>query len=367
MRTTNTSARKDRAGKHNDRQFDVSLAAHIDSERSKDNCYYTYDGSKDVPLHEVELKFYKDTFKDYLDAKNEACIERRQYNRVKQMEQYVKDKNTRPEDVILQIGTNYRHADGEALWQCAMDYKDKFNRIYGDHCKILDMSLHLDEDTPHVHVRRVWIYEDDNGYNRVGQNKALEQMGVNRPEPSLPEGRYNNAKMTFTKTDQALFHDVCLERGMDLEPQRTNTGAKHLETSEFKEEMERQKSVLREDIKKITEQYQTMTTEVDDLINNMMQFMEQNALSDSDTKKRLNRMRQMEREEQLKEVTKFLDELKETIVNEESLIAAITIANRSSHDAEKLKQAEAFIKKHGLEEEYKKFSVPRQQQREKRK
>lgn len=59
--------------------------------------------------------------------------------------------------------------------------------------------LHVDEATPHVHVRRVWFVEDEKtGHEIIGKNKALEELGIAPPRPDKSIGRYNNAKMTLS-------------------------------------------------------------------------------------------------------------------------------------------------------------------------
>ena len=122
------------------------------------------------------------------------------------IDQFYKSVYSRPEDKILQIGNINDNVDPDTLWKCAEAYRDKFNELYGDHCKILDMAMHLDEDTPHVHIRRVWIVQDKEGLERVNQTEALKEMDILRPDPSKPETRFNNAKITVTAgTSMAIF------------------------------------------------------------------------------------------------------------------------------------------------------------------
>ena len=59
---------------------------------------------------------------------------------------------------------------------------------------ILDYAMHFDEKTPHVHERAIMDVKDKDGHFIIAQEKS-PQRGWNRaPDPSKPEGRYNNRK-----------------------------------------------------------------------------------------------------------------------------------------------------------------------------
>ncbi len=234
MRVTNRNARADKSGRHNDRNFDLEKAPHINQDKSADNEYYTYNDERMMSFRDLELEFYHNHFEQALDRANENHAKAYHKERIKTVEQYYTNKRTMPEDKILQIGNINEHASKEELWRCALEYKDRFEDIFGDHCKILDMALHMDEATPHVHVRRVWIAEDEHGNEIVSQNKALEQMGILPPNINKEVGRYNNAKMTFTQTDLELFKTVCFDEGIDIDMERSGERRARLNTKEYK-------------------------------------------------------------------------------------------------------------------------------------
>lgn len=240
MKVTNRNARMDASGKHNDRRFDLKNAPHIDASKSKDNIYYTYNDDSNHTFAEVERAFYKEHFSEAIEAQNRRNKAGGHNNRNTNIEKYHKGRNTRPEDKLLQVGDMNEHISAEKLWECALEYKERFEKMYGEHCKILNMALHVDEATPHVHIRRVWIAENDLGQEYVSQTKALEQLGIPRPNGEKPEGRYNNAAITFSDMDRELFQEICLEKELDidLEPPEKR---KHLSTKEY---IERQKEEL---------------------------------------------------------------------------------------------------------------------------
>jgi len=242
MKLTSHNGRVDSAGLHNDRNYDVNQSPHIDQSRMDGNRYWTYNGSKNASLNEIEMEYYKEHFSTYLDARNDAYKKDGHKERTRTMAQFYKAAHTRPEDKIIQIGDKHTHVDAEKLWECALEYQRQFNEIFGSNCKILDMSLHVDEETPHVHVRRVWTYEDEDGRERVGQTKALQEMGILRSDTKKAEGRYNNAKITFTNQDRELFANICREKGIELE-EISGEKRKHLSVPEYKE--------LRDDIKEL--------------------------------------------------------------------------------------------------------------------
>lgn len=238
MKVTNRNARADSSGRHNDRNFDLEKAPHINRDKTPDNEYYTYNDEKMMSFRDLELEYYQNNFEQALENQNDKHRKSRHKERIKTLEQYYSNKQTMPEDKILQIGDINEHATKEELWACALEYKDRFEDIYGDNCKIIDMALHMDEATPHVHVRRVWFAEDERGNKFVSENKALEQLGILPPNPSKEVGRYNNAKMTLTQTDNELFKTICFEYGLDIETGKTIERQSHLDVNSYKAKQE---------------------------------------------------------------------------------------------------------------------------------
>lgn len=233
MKITNRNSRIDKAGKHNDRNFDLDKASHIDQNKVHLNRYYTYNGDTTKTFEEVEKEFYERHFGDKIELQNNKNTAERHPERNKTVEDYYHGKRTRPEDKILQIGNFFDHVDGYTLWECALQYAKEFDEKFGDHCKIVDMALHMDEATPHVHVRRVWIAEDELGNEYVSQTKALEQMGFG-VDTNKKISQYNNRKISFTATDREMFLNICREHNLDIDYSGPGSEAKHLETNEFK-------------------------------------------------------------------------------------------------------------------------------------
>ena len=322
MKVTNINARADSSGKHNDRNFDLDKAPHIDKSKVGENEYYTYNGETQLTFRELELEYYEHHFDQALEERNANYKKTRHPERVKTMEDIYTHKNTRPEDKILQIGDINEHATKEELWACALEYKDRFEEIFGDNCKILDMALHMDEATPHVHVRRVWFVEDEKGYEVINQTKALEELGIMPPRPDKPIGRYNNPKMSLTQTDIELFKSICFEHGLDIDMDTPAERKARLNTRDYK-----------------MQEHEKERVEIEKSINALANFIRENPYLIN------------EYEDQLKEAEgKSLAERNKVLVKimtdtYEKLHGQIDIANK--HDL--LKQ---YIEERGLLDDY---------------
>ena len=214
------------SGRHNDRSFLAGRsedwirehADHIDPSRTSDNQVYTWDGQTDI--ERSERAWYDRTYGPAQEKINARYIRERHPDRCKTTDDLYDGKLTRPEEMILQVGNRDVRADDQAFVDALNDYinrLDEWNQTHGDHMTILSMALHVDETTPHVHIRRVWDYQDRDGLTRLGQNKALEQAGVELPDPSKPVGRYNNRKMTFDREARAMWQEACRDHGLEIE------------------------------------------------------------------------------------------------------------------------------------------------------
>lgn len=260
MKLTAHNARVDSSGLHNDRQFDLDYAPHIDRSKVMLDQFWTYNGESDKPLNEIELDFYKKHFLKSIKEQNRRNVANGHRERNRTLKQFYKADHTRPEDKILQLGNKNEHPDPALLWECALEYQRRFDEIFGENCKILDMSLHLDEATPHVHIRRVWMYEDENGIEKVGQTKALEKLGILEKDTSREKGRYNNPKMTFTAQERQLFRDICKEKGLELEDDAPSR-RKHLSVQEYKDlmddmqELEHKRDFIRNEVREADGKY----------------------------------------------------------------------------------------------------------------
>ena len=123
-------------------------------------------------------------------------------------------KNTCPEETIFQIGsTEDVYPPVEVLMAIFEDYQKELIDIYGHNLHFLDVALHMDEAVPHLHIRKVWTYDGKDGLD-ISQNKALAEMGFERPDTNKPSNKWNNAKITFSEWECNMKLRICENHGV---------------------------------------------------------------------------------------------------------------------------------------------------------
>lgn len=219
--------------KHNDRNFNIKNAEHIDPERTKNNIYWNWTGKKNISFEDAEKTFYEEHCRAHLDAVNQRYREQRHPERVRDMDAYRTARQTCPEETILMIGHKGDSIPPKTLWAICQDLKNwEENSIPG--LKVLDMSAHVDElGAPHVHMRKVWLYSDKNGVESISQGKALEGAGIPLPHPDKPTGRNNNRKQTFSAMERQAMYEICrgygLESLLEMQPREKSRSGRELE------------------------------------------------------------------------------------------------------------------------------------------
>lgn len=215
--------------RHNDRQFDISHAEHIDPERMPGNVYWNWTGKKDISFEDAERLFYEQHCRTHLDAKNARYVAQRHPERVRTMDEYRQNPRTCPEETLLMIGNKNEYVPAKTLQAICEDLRNwEEKQIPG--LKILNMALHVDEQgAPHIHMRRAWIYRDENNIESISQGQALEGANIPLPHPDQPKGRHNNRKQTFSKQERQALYEICrgygLENLLEMQPrERSKSG-----------------------------------------------------------------------------------------------------------------------------------------------
>lgn len=235
MRATIHNGRTGKDGayntKHNDRQFDIKNAEHIDPERVKNNRYWNWTGNPETTFEAAEAAFYEKHIKQHLDAQNARYRAQRHAERAKTMDEYRKSPQTCPEEVILQIGKMGDTIPADMMARIIQEQINWEQQQFPG-VKVLDVALHMDEQgAPHIHERRAWVYTDKDGNFAISQNRSLEQMGVELPNPNKPRSRFNNRKMTFSRMCREHLLQICREHGLEIEeiPQeKSRSGLSHI-------------------------------------------------------------------------------------------------------------------------------------------
>ena len=226
---------------HNDRSFLQGMtereradkAPHIRPEETRKNRTWSI-GSGDT-LKDREMTFYRERYGVALEETNRRYKRQGHPERCRTIEQVYTGQKTRPEEMIIQIGDRDAGVDPDTFSRAVVEYLrrlETWNSMHGGHMHVLDVSIHLDESSPHAHVRRVWDYTDKDGHVRLGQNKALQAAGVSLPHPDKPEGRYNNRKISFDTMARGMWQDIVREHGFEVETE-PRPSARHKDKIEF--------------------------------------------------------------------------------------------------------------------------------------
>lgn len=219
--------------KHNDRQFDISSAEHIDPERMPGNVYWNWTGDPGKTFEAAEAAFYEEHCREYLDAVNRRHREQRHPERVRDMDAYRTTRQTCPEETLLMIGNKNEYLPPRTLRAICEKLKDwEENTVSG--LRVLDMALHVDEEgAPHIHMRRAWIYRDENGIESIAQSKTLQAAGIPLPHPDKPQGRHNNRKQVFSTMERQALYEICREYGLEslleMQPRERSRSGRELE------------------------------------------------------------------------------------------------------------------------------------------
>lgn len=234
MRATIHNGRTGKDGayntKHNDRNFNIKNAEHIDPERVRNNRYWNWTG-KEITFEAAEIAFYEKYISAHLEAQNARYRAQRHAERAKTMDEYRKSPQTCPEEVILQIGKRGDTIPADMMARIIQEQINWEQKTFPG-VKVLNVALHMDEQgAPHIHERRAWVYTDKNGNFAISQNKALEQMGVELPNPNKPRSRFNNRKMSFSRMCREHLLQICREHGLEIEeiPQEKSRSGRTLE------------------------------------------------------------------------------------------------------------------------------------------
>ena len=232
-----------RAG-HNDRTFDLDNAGHINQARCIQNIYWDCYQGLNTPdengirpgriytFDEIELNYYTIQFRDSIEAQNERHRQSRHKERIRSVEDILKDPKTCPEETIYQLGTIDGYEDPNLFVQVFIELMKEIEKRFGSNIKILDWALHMDEGTPHIHERHVFFADDGHGMNFPKQDKACEALGFDRPNPEKKPGKNNNRKMSFDAEIRRMYMEIAEKHGITIE-RIPLEGKEHLEKNDF--------------------------------------------------------------------------------------------------------------------------------------
>ena len=235
MRATIHNGRTSHLGaftpKLNDSNFNIINAEHFLPERVKDNRYWNWTGNPETTFEAAEAAFYEKHISAHLEAQNARYRAQRHAERAKTMDENRKSPQPCPEEVILQIGKLGDTIPADMMARIIQEQINWEQKTFPG-VKVLDVALHMDEQgAPHIHERRAWVYTDKDGNFAISQNKSLEQMGVELPNPDSPRGRFNNRKQGFSRMCREHLLQICKEHGLEIEeiPQEKSRNGRTLD------------------------------------------------------------------------------------------------------------------------------------------
>lgn len=113
-----------------------------------------------------------------------------------------------------------------------------------------------EEGAPHIHMRRAWIYKDENGTESIAQSKALQAAGIPLPHPDKPAGRHNNRKQVFSAMERQALYEICRGYGLgsllETKPREKSRSGRELE--DYKAEQAEKRAQAAETRAKLAEE-----------------------------------------------------------------------------------------------------------------
>lgn len=255
-------------------------AENINQERSVQNQYYDciskeWRSHNDrVSLMAAEKKAYSVLFQDKLNRTNEVYIRQRHTERCKTIDDLLKNKTTAPESTLLQIGNkddlvaNMEPDKASELLRGITDEFIAWHQKKYPQIVILDAAIHVDEATPHVHLRKCYCYKNNDGLFEPKQDKCLEQMGVQLLHPDQKLSKSNNRKAQYTKEIREKFQQICIERGFEIETEPLENSKDHLTQTQYKAKQEDKH------LAELQKQIEDKQREFDELVPKVVEFAE---------------------------------------------------------------------------------------------
>ncbi len=258
--------------------------SHIDASRMKLNAYLLFDengkwtqerggkGGFDAKAH--ELKLYQHFYGDGLEARNARCIAEGHRDRCQTMEDLYRNPKTAPLETIFQVGSNQSVIDKvtrtTALIRAWNDTRLELQKQFGENIKLADAAIHRDEAQDHIHSRMLLMARDKFGHLVPNQTAALEAMGFDRPDPSKPRSRYNNALISFTDYVRDRFYTHCQEHGVEIDRDVISSSKRQVEMLEYKcEQFRKEMEESRAQAAQAHQEAQTAQKVLDESIGNI--------------------------------------------------------------------------------------------------
>ena len=247
-RTTNTVTMNTDCAylKHNHRDPET-----INKEMENDPDKYFDDISKDKVLytlidgkHKTYDSLVNEYFKDANRLRNEAQIKMRHKERCHRTycSNWKADKKKKSDspvmEIVIQVGgihdplKDYAtgHIDPAIGKKILVDFVNQFIKKY-PLLKVIDVSYHQSEATPHIHLDFIPIAKDEKYGKTASLDKACEQMGFGEVSIKDPNKTVYHIKY-FEHDFHKLLDDICLSHGIEID--HPKSGREHETVRQYK-------------------------------------------------------------------------------------------------------------------------------------
>lgn len=269
-------------------------------------------------LEELERAFYEDHYASMLAKQNEKYMAKRQYKRCKSIDDLYDSKRYQPTEEIGQYGNmdtknKPTKEDMQKMVTVYVRWLKDWSSVHGNHLHILDATVHMDEASPHFHLRYIWDCEID-GVLTIAQEEAMKQSGLQLPEPDKDEGRYNNRNMTFTKMCRSKWQDICESYGYEVERQPVKQPEEERENKHKRKD--KHKNISRFKFEKAKEINDLLNAVSEDYEKVSLLLQKTNEIS-QELSKYYKSMNDSKKQEKIQETIELLQEIQEELPTKE--------------------------------------------------
>lgn len=340
VKVTVQSQRAGDTAKHNDRtMYKHGYFNDLAPDDSIPNFHWTRE-KFGIDSDEMEHLMYESLYMDKIKQRNETYAANYQWSKVFDLED--EDERAKavddfrwkhpPRETIFQVGSMENPIDRDVAKKILMERGEKMVAQQSDNFIVLSYDIHMDEGSPHMHVRYLMLDEE----GMPNAEGALKEMGVEPPVPyeqwaqeederrqeraeKNPDYEYrpakaassarNNRLVTFTRDMREDFENQVEGAGIAIDTTRTRK--RHLTQAQ-----ERTRLATEEEIKKQQEKLESLDSQlsevraqrdavIQDKVDELLQKIRD---GDKETKKRLQYNSLKEKHETLLKGLKSRDE-----------------------------------------------------------
>ena len=231
---------------HNRRDF---IAQNVDSDRTQMNIEYCNEN-----LEKVYHQMFDDALQRFNDKQKRADRKIESY--------YDKIRTGKQEklfhEVIVQIGnredTNSKSADSEIAVRILDEYMKHFQER-NPNLRIFSAHLHLDEETPHLHIDFVpFVTNSKRGLDtRVSLKQALLSQGFKG------ESKFESEWSKWALSEKQQLASIMEKHGVEWE--QLGTHNEHLSVYDYKKKMRA------EEVQELEEKAESLTEKINDMLD----------------------------------------------------------------------------------------------------